>query len=138
MATTMMVWGKGSFENEVALRWLELLEEADLEMVEATLDTVLELEADGDAPGPKSASRAIAAAETVAALSERPAPSVPEEVLQWCFDNPGLDLGDVQTKAVQALGVALSAPGLRRIFEESGQLEDWESEMEDLRERLLG
>ena len=85
----LRVWGTGSFENEAAMRWVEHLEDApDLEWVVSSLDEVLELDEAGDAPDSRSASRAIAAAETVAALASEPASSLPEEVRQWCFDNP--------------------------------------------------
>lgn len=133
----LRVWGHGSFENEAAMRWVESLEDApDIEMVEATLDEVLEAEAAGEALEPRDASRAIAAAETVAALASEPASSLPEEVRQWCFDNPEVDLDEVQPKAVQALGVVLHSSGLRDVFEAQGRAEEWELEVEGLMDRL--
>lgn len=135
---TMDVWGHGSFENEAAMGWVESLEDApDIEMVEATLDEVLELEAAGEEPDPADASRAIAAAETVAALAEQPAKALPEEVRQWCFDrDAGHVLPEMQPKAVQALGVILHGSRLRGVFEEQGQAEEWELAVEGLMDRL--
>jgi hypothetical protein len=133
----MDVWGYGSFENEAAVRWVESLEDVhDLELVESTLDDILDLEEEGDIPDPAASSMAIAAAETVAALAEKPSKGLPEEVRQWCFDNPGFDLGEVMPKAVQALGVILQGSGLRDLFEEHGKAEEWEVDLEDLRDRL--
>ena len=134
---SVRVWGHGSFENDAAMGWVESLEDApDIDLVEATLDEVLEVEASGDEPDPGDASRAIAAAETVAALADQPGEALPEEVRQWCFDNPGLELTEVQPKAVQALGVILQASALRDLFEEHGYAEDWELEVEGLIDRL--
>lgn len=132
------VWGHGSFENEAAMRWVESLEDGpDIDMVEATLDEVLDVEAAGEEPDPADASRAIAAAETIAALAEQPAKALPEEVRQWCFDrDAGLELAEVQPKAVQALGVILQGSALRRVFEEQGHAEEWELEVEGLMDRL--
>ena len=55
---------------------------------------------------------------------------------QWCFDNPSFDLSEVQLKAVQALGVVLQGSWIRSFFDEHGEAEDWETEVEDLRDRL--
>lgn len=135
----LRVWGTGSFENEAAMRWVEHLEDApDLEWVVSSLDEVLELDEAGDAPDSRSASRAIAAAETVAALASEPASSLPEEVRQWCFDNPGAELDEITPRALQALGVVLGESALREIYEETGDLDGWEAEVEGLRDRLRG
>ena len=108
------------------------------DILETTLDQVLEADEAGDIPGTPECSHAIAAAETIAALAETPASSLPEEVRQWCFDNPGADLDEVQPKAVQALGVILQESGLRALFDSSGQVDEWEVEVESLRDRLRG
>ena len=131
------VWGAGSFDNEAAMRWLETLEEAaDLDPLEAILDEIIECGDAGDVPEGPTASHAIAAAETIAALATNPSGSLPEEVRQWCFDNPGLELDDVVLKAIQALGVVLQDSELRHHFDELGQLDAWENEVEALRDRL--
>ncbi|MEC7518402.1 MAG: DUF4259 domain-containing protein [Myxococcota bacterium] len=135
----LRVWGTGSFENEAAMRWVENLEDApDLEWVVSSLDEVLEADEAGDAPDPQSASRAIAAAETVAALASEPGPQLPEEVRQWCFDNPGAELDEITPRALQALGVVLGESELREVYEAAGELEGWEAEVEGLRDRLRG
>lgn len=135
----LRVWGTGSFENEAAMRWVEHLEDApDLEWVVSSLDEVLELDEAGDAPDSGAASRAIAAAETVAALASEPSSSLPEEVRQWCFDNPGAELDEITPRALQALGVVLGESALREVYEEAGDLDGWEAEVEGLRDRLRG
>ena len=135
----LRVWGVGGFENEAALRWVEGLEDAiDLEMVENTLEEVIELEEEGDVPGPAPSVHALAAAETVATLADRPTKQLPEEVRQWCFDNSAIGLAEVQSKAVQAVGVLLQDSWIRRFFEERGEADEWEAEIEDLRDRLRG
>lgn len=131
------LWGAGSFDNDVAMRWVEALEDAaDLEPLEAVLDRVLESDEVGETPDEKEGSQAIAAAETLAALADRPANRLPEEVRQWCFDNPGLEISEATGKAVQALGVLLQDSPLRTRFEEHGLLEEWEVGVEGLRDRL--
>lgn len=135
----LRIWGAGSFDNEAAMSWVEDLEDADdLELVEEALDAVLELEDAGDVPPSKSSARAIAAAETVAALTHNPAKSLPEEVRQWCFDNTSLDLAEAEPKALQAVGVILAESGLRAAFEDDRFADDWEIGIEDLRDRLRG
>lgn len=132
-------WGSGSFENEAAMRWVEGLEDADdLDMVEETFEKILELDAQTEAPDVAESAAAIAAAETVAALGKNPAKSLPEEVRQWCFDNPGADIDEVQAHALQALGTILQDSKLRDLFEENGGVEEWETGVEDLRDRLRG
>ena len=133
----LQIWGFGSFENDAAVSWVETLEDADdLQMVEETLEEVLAADERGDIPGPGESARAIAAAETVAALSEQPAKSLPEEIRQWCFDNPSVDLDEAQPKAMHALGVILNQSGLREVLEDNGIADDWENEVEELRDRL--
>ena len=133
----LRVWGSSSFENAAAVSWLEELEYADgLDYVEETLDEVLDLDASGDVPDPDTSARAIAAAETVAALVEKPRERLPEEVRQWCFDHSGHDLSEVHPKALQALGVIISDSDLRDVIERAGDSEVWESELEELRDRL--
>ncbi len=135
----LRVWGVGGFQNEAAIEWVEGLEDAmDLEMLEVTLDTVLEEDEDGEVPGADSSVHALAAAETVATLAARPTKQIPEEVRQWCFDNPSHELADVQSKALQAVGVLLQDSWIRSFFEERGEGDDWEAEAEDLRDRLRG
>ncbi len=133
----LKVWGRGSFENDGAVRWVEALEDAiDLEHVEASLEDVIEADEEGLLPDATESTRALAAAETVAVLAEKASKQLPEEVRQWCFDNPSFDLSEVQLKAVQALGVVLQGSWIRSFFDEHGEAEDWETEVEDLRDRL--
>jgi hypothetical protein len=131
------VWGSGTFDNAGARQFVETLEDApDLEPLEELLDEVLEMAESGEPPDERLSTSTVAVAETIAALAQRPANDLPEEVRQWCFDNPGLDLSEVQPKAVQALGVILMESELRRVQEDSGLLPEWESEVEALRDRL--
>ena len=131
------VWGVGAFENEFAAGWAEQLDDGvDLEVLETTIDRVLDLADDGLVPSFDASTCAIAAAETVATLADQPPPALPEEVRQWCWDNPSVDLSEIQPKAVQALGVLLQDSGLRRFFEERGEADDWEAVVEELRDRL--
>lgn len=134
---SLRIWGSSSFENEAAISWLEDLEHADgLDYLEETLDEVLDADASGVTPDPDSSARAIAAAETVAALVERPRDRLPEEVRQWCFDNTGHDLTEVQPKALHAVGLIITDSNLREEFDDSRESEVWESELEELRDRL--
>ena len=134
---SLRIWGSSSFDNEAALSWLEDLEHADgLDYLEETLDEVLDADASGVTPDPDSSARALAAAETVAALVERPRDRLPEEVRQWCFDNSGHDLTEVQPKALQAVGLIISDSDLRHAFGDGHDPDVWESELEELRDRL--
>lgn len=77
----MGAWGPESFANDDALDWIAELEQAeDVRLLEDTLSVAAaepdELEVDG-------ASKAVAAAEVVAALAGLPATHLPEEVIAW-------------------------------------------------------
>ena len=106
-------------------------------MVEQTLDEVLEQDADGVTPEIPACSVALAAAETVAALAHQPAQQLPEEVRQWCFDNPELDVRELRTKAVQAVSLILTHSELRELWEHTEHYPSWETDLESLQDRLL-
>lgn len=77
----MGAWGAGNFENDTALDWVEdLARSTDLSLTEDAISTVLNnddyLDADLGCIG-------LAAVEVIAALRNKPAADLPEEVAKW-------------------------------------------------------
>ncbi len=75
----MGTWGAKSFENDDAMDWIAVIEEAsDTEPMKDALAAVLE--AEGEYLEAPDCSNAMAAAEVIAALNGAPSPDLPEEV----------------------------------------------------------
>lgn len=138
----MGAWGWGSFENDEALDWVFVLEQAkDLSVITGTLDAILDHNADYlDAT---DCSMALAAAETVAALAGRPEPALPEEVARWVTDRQNESSQErtlvdqsVRAKARQAAEAILSDSELLELWEETDELDQWMATVTDLLERL--
>lgn len=77
----MGAWGAGNFANDTALDWVwDLNESNDLSLVESAIADVLNCSDDLDAD---LGCIGLAAAEVVAALRNKPADDLPEEVSAW-------------------------------------------------------
>ena len=133
----MGTWGTGSFDSDGASDWLYDLESASgLELLYSTLDEVVGLvpQAYLDA---RDAENAIAAAEVVATLRGRPAPSQPDSLRNWLeanYEEPPTDLID---KALRAIQRVQSPPSeLLELWEESAEFSAWQGFLEDLERRL--
>ena len=130
-------WGTGAFDNDDALDWVwELESSSGVSVLEAALEDVTSSFFYISAP---ECSRAIAAAEIVAALIGNPGPDLPENVKSWVANN------DVQIDA-KTLELARTAVTLVRdsskselaaLWRDSGaNHDDWLASMSDLIERL--
>jgi hypothetical protein len=138
----MGAWGWGSFENDEALDWVFDLEQSrDFSAIAATLDTILDNE--DDYLDATDCSMALAAAETVAALTGWPEPALPEEVASWVKDRqqessqegPPVDESLV-VRARRATEAILSDSELKELWEETDEFERWEATVADLLRRL--
>jgi hypothetical protein len=132
-------WAVDSFANDDAADWLaELEEQRGLELVERTLDDVLDL-ADDYLEAPMAA-RALVAAEVVAISRGHAGLLASAEPLlkRWIAKmRPEPDAGLV-TRAVQAIDRVLAEGSeLRELWEESGEMDAWRGDVLCLRTRLL-
>jgi hypothetical protein len=126
--------GVGNFNNGDAMDWVSELERAKTSaLITETLKAVTEggdeyLEA-------SEASRALAAAEVVAALKHAGSPHLPIEVKQWVsrhqIGNPSLT--QLALKAVQRIAAASE---LSELWDESDRADEWYEVIDNLEERL--
>jgi len=148
----MGAWGAGSFENDWALDWLgDLRESGDVSRVRAALSRVLEhggtkhsrasilerlrgrrrhtdwLDAD-------VATRALAAAEIVAAWLGHPAANLPEGLTAWLLQHSVSFRADLAALARQAVGIVKTNSELKDLWE--GDETEWRSVIDDLERRL--
>lgn len=80
-------------------------------------------------------SRALAAAEVVAALRGKPAKSLPEEVTHWVSENR-VDPGQLVQAARTAVDSIARRSELRDLWNESAVPEPWNAVVANLKERL--
>ena len=131
----MGTWGVGPFENDDASDWVYELESIDdLSICRSTFLSVITevnyLEQDQGA-------RAIAAAEIVAALAGRRRRGLPDEVETWLKKNAVELAVDDRKLALSAIDRVLAPESeLRALWAEVGD-GVWDSEIDDLRQRLV-
>ncbi len=132
----MGAWGHGSFDNDTALDWASaLLDSEGLEVIEDALVAVSEL-ADGEYLDADFGSEALASAEVLAALLDRPG-ELPDEVKTWISKHRDLDAHSLVGVALEVLA-RLIAEGseLRELWRESEHFDDWLENVSDLSARL--
>ena len=130
----MGAWGHRSFENDDALDWVfELGESSDFSVISAAFDALFAEQEDYlDA---YYCTRALAAAEVVAALKGKPAGSLPDEVTAWLKGKTQPD-DALTASAVKAVDAAVTDSELKELWEESEEFAVWQSDVQGLLERL--
>jgi len=145
----MGAWGAGSFENDWAMDWVgDLLESADTSLVLRVLKQVIEHGGNqqptawGKFFGRRTdwltanlSSKAVAAAEIVAAWRGHPSQALPERVGRWLEINRGRWERDDAKSALQALEIIKTNSELRELWVE-GDAAEWFEGIEDLEKRL--
>jgi MoxR-like ATPase len=129
----MGAWGYGSFENDDALDWIAELEEAeDIQLLEHTLAAAADepdyLEVD-------RASKAVAAAEVVAALAGLPTAHLPEEAIDWVRAHQTMAHKDLIALALRSLDRVKRVSELAELWAE-GDAREWLRVLDELRSRL--
>ena len=130
-------WGMGAFDNDDALDWLlELESSSGVSVLEDALEDVTGSWIYIGAP---ECSRAVAAAEVVAAMVGKRKSELPDEVKSWIGAN---DI-DVENELVRLANKAVtlirdsSKSELAELWRDSGAAYDeWHAEMSDLIKRL--
>lgn len=132
---TMGAWGTDPFGNDVACDWKYRLEGTDdLSLIERTLRMVV-----GDYFEASEAEEAIAAADTLARLRGNfyVRNAYTESLDEWVEKNPILPSKELIETAIEALDCILSEPSdLLDFWQESGEFEAWENDIEGLKGRL--
>ena len=149
----MGTWGKGSFQNDWAMDWLnDLHASKDASLVRSALGAVVEH--GGTRHSPPSmlerlrglrqhtdwltanvASRALAAAEVVAAWRGFASANLPRNTLTWLQEYGSTFPTDLVPFARLAVSIVKTNSELKDLWEEVGSPE-WKDKVEDLERRL--
>jgi Domain of unknown function (DUF4259) len=133
----MAVWGAASFENDPAIDWFYLVEEAvdPGALIASALDNAL-----GEAGylGLHASCEAIAAAELSASCAGHSPERLPDHVYQWVDAHPHKPHDSETKHAVEAVQRVRAESELRDLWDEAadGQVDRWLREVDDLVGRL--
>jgi len=136
----MGTWATDAFGNDYAMDWAQDLQEyKTLELVETTLDNVIDsTEAELEAP---FAAEALAALEVIARLLGKPGADDPAtaEVDEWVERCKKKITPPLLEKAALAFGrITAENSELHQLWQESEHFADWQADVADLRQRVLG
>ncbi|SDL32124.1 protein of unknown function [Paenibacillus sp. OK060] len=134
----MGAWGTGIFENDDVLDWkADLLDSDDIELIEETIEEVLEEEyIDSDL-----ASNALGAIEILAALQGSPGKEIlnnqsnTEDLYDWIDTHRGIGKKLI-SKAKRAVKKIKKDSELKELWEESEEYPIWLNTINDLENRL--
>ncbi len=131
----MGAWGTGVFQDDAALDWAgDFCGKPDVGFIRRTLMEVVD--ADPDGLDSHLSSAGLAAAETVAALRNRPGPDLPEDLEAWIDTHrsppPEPSLVSLAGSAVRRIG---NRSELKDLWEE-GELKEWLAVLDGLLRRL--
>ena len=131
----MGAWGAGSFDNDDAGDWVWELEEAeDTAILEGAFSRVVDAEDYLEAP---DCSVGIAAAEVVAALRQRPASELPDEVTAFVARIGAPPSPDLVSSALRALERIRTKSELQELWDESPDgRSEWQGAVAELEARL--
>ncbi len=128
----MGAWGIGAFENDDALDWV-----GDLAADEgwAPVEDVLQYIGPGEPPV-RACTRALAAAELVAAGRGHPLANLPESIVQWLGMVAAAPPEQLVPRFIAAIETIRTASELRALFKEAGDIRSWSAELRRLATRL--
>lgn len=129
----MGTWGVGSFDNDDAADWVWELADADAALLSSVLSQVLQNTGYLEAP---DCARAVAAAEVVAALSNRPAASLPEEVAEFVRRVGAAPNPELASAARAAMARIRSSSELQELWKLSDHNAEWLQSIANLESRL--
>ena len=130
----MGAWAHGGFDNDDALDFVAALAAGETwGPADAALVSVIEL--GGDYLEAPAASKALAAAEIIAAAAGRPPTKLPAEVAAWVARAPAPGRGLIES-AHRAVERVLNDSELKDLWSESSKAGLWQREVEALSVRL--
>lgn len=133
----MAWWGASSFENDIAVEWFFLLEEAvdPGAVIAAALDDAL---SESDHIDLSVACEAIAAAELSASCAGQPPERLPDPIHRWVGTHPHEPHGAEIALAIEAVTRVRSESRLRDQWDEpvEGADDEWLGQVDDLIARL--
>jgi hypothetical protein len=131
----MGAWGINTFENDDAADWFsEFCNEPDEELLVEAFESVNDI-GDDYLEAPES-SAALAAAEVIAALLEKPSANLPDEAKE-CLNRLKLKPNEkLLTAARKAIERVKTDSELKELWDESDDAAQWQAAVEDLAARL--
>lgn len=130
----MGAWGAGTFENDDALDWSELLYETrDLNFLRNTMQIVVEQKSYLEM---SECCQALAAAEVVASAGGNKAPTLPSQADEWLDDK---DLDEIRKLAPLAREVIIrikTNSELKEAWDASSNSADWYGVINGIEARL--
>jgi len=129
----MGAWGAGSFDNDDAADFLNDLSTKEVSDIKQILLGIEKQTGYIEAP---ECSVAIAAAEVIAAAKGAPPWEAPSELMEWIKERKPAVTPDLVSSALKAVGRIKTDSELKELWDEGGQLQDWDSHIENLVQRL--
>jgi hypothetical protein len=130
----MGAWGNMNFDNDNAMDFLEDVQEQGKGLLASKIATVAEITETDYLEAP-TAAECLAAIEYFAAEKGKPAEDFPEEASEWLSVNQPLPL--VQTSAMlKVLNRIKTRSELQELWEEAGELKEWQMVVDDLEKRV--
>jgi len=126
-------WGARSFDNDDATDFVAELRSNGSGALQDAINEVADLAPEDYLEAP-SASRAVAAAEVVAAMLGSAAPDLPPEVVEWLSTTPAPD-PSLRASATAALKQVVANSELAELWAESGD-DSWREQQANLQQRL--
>ena len=133
----MSTWDSGTFDNDYAMDWVQdLLETKNLELVETTLDNVID-NGGGELEAPFAA-EALAAAEVIARLLGSPGlAGENDDVDAWVAACKRKVNGLQVEKARRAIDLVLSDQSeLKRLWSDSEEYDTWRAGVSAVKARI--
>jgi hypothetical protein len=131
-------WGPGPFDNDAANDFAdEIGSRDDLAAAEAALDKAL---AATDTLDAATASKAVAAAEILTLLVDRPSDETeyPDEVEEWAAESEHEPSDALLAKAARAMDRVLAAPSaLLDQWKDTEDFAAWQESIADIKRRLV-
>jgi Domain of unknown function (DUF4259) len=132
--SVMGAWGTGPFDNDDVLDWEPEWDDAD-DLIPARLAVMEAVLSDEYLEAPE-ASRAVAAAEIIAASRGVGSAALPDGVAAWLSAHPGAADADDADAAVRAIDRVLADRSeLKELWDEAGD-PGWAEGLKDIRNRL--
>ena len=129
----MGAWGVGNFENDDALDWMaELQSSKDSTPILAAFSEITE----GNFLEAPDCANALAAAEVVAALKDNPSKDLPDEIATWVSSSRLFVDNELVVTAKNVVNKIRQSSELKKLWEDSDSLDEWENVVNDLDLRL--
>lgn len=129
-------WDVSPFGNDEAREWLSaLIAGASTEPVFRALVTAAKVR-DGEFLPSQECERAIAAAEIVCCVRNKPTAEVPEELKSWLSQHKLVAGDQIAAMAVRVLGRITRDSELKQVFDDTDSAEEWYAALHDIQKRL--